>query len=350
MMKTRAFAFFTLSVLVLNLSGLALADTRRAKNIARQSNSLVGLLPASDGVATFDTKRFFNDALPKVLSANQPMLAKITGMVTDLTNSTGIDMRKFDHVAVGLTMKQTAAKSLDFDMVAITRGDINAGALISVAKIASNGAYREEKIGETTAYVFNVKDMAKKNAPKTPLKVPNDMLEKELDDFAKDLAIASLDRNTLVIGSLDRVKQTLERSSTVAPEISALLSAKESSVFTFAVRTPEGLEKLLPLENDELGKNVTSIRYLSGSMDVVAAGATLAVAAKTQTADQAKSLSEMLQGLQLFGKIFSNSKRADQQTYGRMIENANIAQRGNDVTMDFAIAQSDIDSIVSKLK
>ncbi len=349
-MKTRIFAFFTLSILVLNVTGLTFADTRRLNANSRQSNSLVALLPASDGVATFDTKRFFNDALPKVLLANQPMLAKITSQVTEMTNSTGIDVRKFDHVAVGVTMKQMVGKSLDFDLVAVTRGEINAPALIAVAKLAAKGAYREEKIGENTVYVFNVKDIAKKNTPAAVVKASNDMLEKELDELAKDMAVASIDRNTLVIGSLDRVKQTLERATAVAPEITALLSAKESSVFTFALRTPAGLEKLLPLESDELGKNVNSIRYLSGSMDVIATGATLAVAAKTQTPDQAKGLSEMLQGLQLFGKILSNSKRTDQQAYGRLIENANIAQRGNDVTLDLAIAQSDIDVMVAKIK
>ena len=350
MMKTRIFTFFTLSILVLNLTGLAFADTRPVKAKSRQSNSLVALLPSSDGVATFDTKRFFTDALPKVLSANQPMLGKIMSQVTEMTNSTGIDVRKFDHVAVGVTMKQTTAKNPDFDLVAVTRGEINAPALIAVAKLAAKGAYREEKIGENTAYVFNVKDIAKKNAPATVVQASNDMLEKELDELAKDMAVASIDRNTLVIGSLDRVKQTLERLTTVAPEITALLSVKESSVFTFALRTPGGLEKLIPLESDELGKNVNSIRYLSGSMDVVATGATLAVAAKTQTTDQAKGLSEMLQGLQLFGKILTNSKRTDQQTYGRLIENANIAQRDNDVTLDLAIAQSDIDVMVAKIK
>ena len=104
-MKTKAFAFFTLAVLVLNLTGLTFADTRRTKSKKRQSNSLVALLPASDGVATFDTKRFFNDALPKVLSANQPMLGKIMAHVNEMSNSTGIDLRKFDHVAVGIAMK-----------------------------------------------------------------------------------------------------------------------------------------------------------------------------------------------------------------------------------------------------
>lgn len=350
MMKTKAFAFFTLAVLVLNLTGLTFADTRRSKSKKRQSNSLVALLPASDGVATFDTKRFFNDALPKVLSANQPMLGKIMLKVNEMSNTTGIDLRKFDRIAVGIAMKQVTAKNVDLDLVAVTRGDINAGALIAIAKLASNGAYREEKIGETTVYVFNAKDAIKKNAPQTANAAKHDIFDRAIDNLTKELAVASLDRNTLVIGSLDRVKQTLGRQTTIAPDITTLLSNKESSVFTFALRTPDGLAKLMPLESDELGKNIDSIRYLAGSMDVAGAGASVAVMARTQKPEQAKGLSDMLEGLQMFGKILSISKRADQKIYGRMVENARIAHSGNDVTLDLLVPQADIDVLVATIK
>ena len=92
-MKTKALAFFTLAVLILNLSGLALADTRRSKSKKRQSNALVGMLPASDGVVTFDVKRFFNDAMPQILSANQPMLAKIMDHLKLIESKGGIETK-----------------------------------------------------------------------------------------------------------------------------------------------------------------------------------------------------------------------------------------------------------------
>ena len=349
MIKTKAFAFFTLAVLVSNLAGPTFADTKKSTK-TKQTNALVALLPASDGVAIFDAKRFLNDALPKVLSANQPMLGKIMLKVNEMSNTTGIDLRKFEQVAVGIAMKEVSPKNVDLDLVAVTRGDINAGALLAVAKLASKGAYREEKIGERSIYVFSAKDVVSKNAPKAANSKAQDIIERAIDKMTKELAVASLDRQTLVFGSLDRVKQTLDHQTTIAPDITDLLTARESSVFSFALRTPNGLAKLLPLESDELGKNIDSVRYVSGSMDVAAAGATVVAMARTEKPEQAKNLSDLLEGLQMLGKIFSNSKRGDQQIYGRMVENAKIANRGTDVTLDMVVPQADIDVLIAGMK
>ena len=67
-MKTRFFACVSISVLLLNVVGFGAFDTRTALAKKRQATRLVSLLPASDGIAVFDSKRFLNDALPQLLS------------------------------------------------------------------------------------------------------------------------------------------------------------------------------------------------------------------------------------------------------------------------------------------
>src|SRR5688500_16636998 len=129
-MKMRFFAVAAIAVLLSNIAVFA-----KPARVSRQAQSarLVSLLPASDAVAVFDSKRFLGDALPKVLAANQPMLGEIMAKLAEVESRTGIDLRKFDQVAVGATIKPGSGTNFDVLPVAIASGDINAGALIAVA-------------------------------------------------------------------------------------------------------------------------------------------------------------------------------------------------------------------------
>lgn len=350
-MKTRSFAAAIIAVFLLNFAGLAAADTRDIKVKTPQANRLVTLLPASDGVAIFESKRFLNDALPKLLSANQPMLGIIMAQITEMENRTGIDLRKFDQVAVGVAFKQKSAKEMDYEPVAIASGDINAGALVAVAKLASNGAYREEKIGDRTVFVFTAKGVMHKTTVKPGGSKIADAVDTSLQGLSKEIAITALDKNTLAVGCLPRIRETLDGKTHVAADLIDQLSQKETAVMSFAMRTPGGMSKILPLDNDELGMNLDSIQFLSGSVDVSSTGTSLQMMARTKKPEQAQGLKDTLDGLQIIGKaVFGSSKRVDQQVYGRMIRNAKFDIHGSDVTLDLLVPQADIDVLVAGIK
>lgn len=350
-MKTKTFAFSTLAVLVLNLSGLALADTRRAKSKKRQSNALVAMLPASDGVVTFDVKRFFNDAMPQILSANQPMLAKIMDHLRMIESKGGIDLRKFEQVAAGVTMKNGSGNKLSADPVVIARGSISTDSLLTAAKKAADGKFREEKIGDRNVIIFAAKDAAKKNVPAASGTVSPDIVNSVIDGMPNEIAMTSLDSTTLVIGSPERVRQTIDRTTSVSVDITSLLSNSETSVCTFAMRVPEKMAALVDLEKDELGKNINSIKYMSGSMDVTAVGASMALMARTAKPEQAKELFDMLQGLQMIGKSFlGGSKKTEHKVIARMLDTAKVTNRGTDVLLNLSVAQADIDLLVATIK
>ncbi len=350
-MKNRIFASFTVGLLLLNVAGAALADTKKKSAKKRVQNPLVAMLPASDGVVTLDVKRFFGDALPSILWGNQPLLGQILGKLDEVQAKTGIDLRQFESVAVGVAIKQIGPKEIDFEPVAIARGKINAGALMAVAKLASNGTYREEKIGGNIVYVFAAKEIASKNAPKPGNSKVAGAMEKAIDGLTKEIAVTSLDANTLALGTLPRVRQTLEKTTHVDAEVTNLLTRKSGAVLTFAAKTPAGLSKLMPLDNDELGKNLDAIRYMNGSLDVIGGNAVLQLMAKTVLAEQAQGLLETLEGLQLVGKAFlGEAKGADKQVYARMIDNAKFTRTGSEVNFELQVPQSDIDIIIGEKK
>lgn len=349
-MKTRFFAVAAITMLLLNAVGFAAGDTQRAQMKKREVTRLVSLLPASDCIAVFDSKRFFVDALPSLLSTNQTMLADVMDKLSEMETTTGIDLKKFSQVAVGISYKKVSAVETDFEPVAIANGDINAGALVAIAKLASNQTYRQEKIGERTVYVFTRQAIQSKRKPVANSQIAS-IIDKAVDSLVKEVAVVALDENTLVLGPLGRVRETIERKVPFRNNLIGMLSARESTVLSFAGKMNGGFIKMLPLDNDELGKNIEMIDFLSGSIDVAGNGTTFQARARTKKPEQAKMLGETLGGLQIVGEaILGASKRADQKIYGRLIKNAKIETRGTDLSVELLVSQAEIDSLLTFIK
>lgn len=336
-MKYRIITATILALLVLNLGGSTFADTKAKKG---NFNQLVSLLPESDAVVTFDVKRFFSGALPQILANNQPILNKITGHLDEIRTKVGIDVRQFDDVAIGVSMRQVAAKKYDTDPVVIARGQMTSASLIGAAKLASNAKYREERVGERVIYIFNIEKVA------TQAKQTADVLI-----AMTEIAVATLDGNTIAFGEPGRVRQTLEGKTRVGVDLTTMLQKDPGAIATFAAKPPAGLKAFMPLDNDELGKNIDSIKYVYGSANVAADVTSLHMTARTLQNAQATSLHETLAGLQALGKAFLGGAKADdKKVYFRLIENAKFSVKANEVNFDLAVPQADIDILVAQLK
>src|SRR5687767_4889722 len=136
-MRLKVLAFTIVAILVANMGGAVSADIhgkRSTKKVGANAR-LVAMLPASDAVAVFDAKRLLDDALPRVLSANQPVLERITGALTKIKDRTGIDVRTFDTVAAGVGYKKVSATETDYEpLVIATAAGLDFDALIAAGK------------------------------------------------------------------------------------------------------------------------------------------------------------------------------------------------------------------------
>jgi translation elongation factor EF-1beta len=349
-MKHKFFALTAVCLLLLNAVGTTFADTKSNK-VKRQTSQLVALLPESDAVMTFDSKRFISEALPQILSGNQTMLANILGRVDEMKAKTGIDLRQFEQVAFGVSAVKIKNNEYDFEPVGLARGQINAAALIAVAKVAAKGKYREEKIGDKTVYVFAVKELAEQNKPQTNDAKKNEMFDKIIGKLSREVAITAFDSNTLAFGTLPRVRQTIEAKTHVGADITNLLYKKQTSVMNMAAKIPSGISAFLPLDNDELGKNIDAIQYIYGAMDISGANTSVQLTARTRQNAQAQGLLETLEGLQIVGKaLLGGSRGADKQIYARMIENVKFSRNLNEISFDLDVPQSDIDVLIGEKK
>lgn len=353
-MKKKIFALLVACAFGINAASVAFAQVKTMES-ERQAQTLAASLPASDVVVAVNTQRLFNEGLPQVLSNNQPMLKKILDEMDKIKSQTGVDLRQFEQFALGIASRNVSAKEFNFEPVMLVRGSYNPAAMISLAKVALGGKYREEKVGDKTVYIFTpppAKVKPQGNTPqsnKSPAKnsVFEKAMEKMFADLSREFAVGAFDGNTLAIGSTARLRETFQTRTRIDAEVLDLVNRKPNALINFGARLPNGMSGIVNLENDELGKNIDSIRQISGALDVADGNAMVSLMAKTLKPEQAQSLKDTLEGLQMIGKAFLGSaKGADKKVFGRIVENARVTNNGSEVMLDLQVPQSDIDILI----
>jgi hypothetical protein len=343
-MKRNFIAYFAVIVASFGLIITASAQKRITRNVkpVEPVITLANSLPASDAVLNIDMKRMFEVALPQILTSKPTEFAKMNTKIDEIRSRTGIDVRLFEKVAVGLAVKQNGKKT-EVEPLVLAQGKFSSNALIALAKVAAKGKYREEKIGDKTIYVFNAKEIIEENAPKAKAS----MFDKVLAMFSSEMAVTSFNDNTLTLGSLVRVKEMFEGKSKVDAAVLALVNKKSNAIASFAASTPSGMSQFIDLDNDELGGILASIRTLNGSLDMGDGLAMLAISAKTVNAEQAAAMEDTLVGLQMVGKSLLGGMKSDKkQILGKMIDKVEIKRNINIVNLGLQIPQSDIDVLI----
>ena len=337
-------------VLVLGILGSFIAMGQGESSRTAGASPLVAMLPASDVIVLGDGKRFFGE-VPKVLAANQKALTELLAHLDQLQAKTGIDLRKFETFAAGASVTKLEGPGHKIAPVVIARGSVESAQVIEAAKKVAEGKAKAESVNGRTVYVVSSKDvieLAKKHAP---VSANNKKAEDKAAHMTEDLAIAAVDANTVVFGYASRVRETLEARSTVSNDLMALLGKKPAGIANFAARVPGGMSALLPLDNDDLGTVINSIKAVYGSADVANGQAAISLTAVTERADQAEELKGTLEGLKSLGQSFLGaSKAADKKLYAKLIAGVRLSNVGNELNLDLAIPQADIDALVSIIK
>jgi hypothetical protein len=343
-MKRKFITLFTVVIAVIGFSGLVSAQKRITRNV-RVTEPIVTLadsLPASDAVINIDMKRMIDVAIPQILASKPEEFAKMNTQIDEMRAKTGVDIRLFEKIAVGLSIKQFNKKT-NVEPLVLAQGKFSSNALIALAKVAAKGKYREEKIGERTIYIFDAKEVIEENAPKAK----SSMVDKLFTMFSNEMAVTAFDDNTLTLGSLSRVKEMLAGTSKIDATVLALVNKKAGAIASFAASTPSGMSQIIDLDNDELGNILASIRTLHGSLDMGEGSATLAISAKTVNAEQASAMEDTLVGLQMVGKSLLGGMKGDKkQIFGKMIDKVEIKRNINIVNIGLQIPQSEIDVLI----
>ena len=341
-------AFIAAFALIAANFAAVFAQNATTKNAA-PANDLVALLPASDIVAVADMRRLTTDALPQILASKPAMLAKINQDLDAFKAKTGIDVRQFERVAVGVKYDRAVAGKIDFAPVAVTRGNFNAAGLLGAAKIALSGKYREEKIGSRNLLVVSLKDVAAQ-MPQSKDPAKGDKMSQIIAKLTTgEVAFHAVDRHTLAFGDLKQVRAMIETNAKTGAnaELISLANRNPNAVLSFAGNIPPDLQSLMRFDNDEIGNILASLRQGFGSLDVSGGNANILFAARTETAEQAKNLKETLLGLQSLSGLLRARKSARNEVLADIAESLKISQTANEIELRAFVPQTALDRLLA---
>jgi len=326
---------FVVSLVLAGLTSAVIAQTRRgAASTTRQS--LLARLPASDAVAQVNIKRVLTEALPKLLASNSPKLAEIDSQIEQFKTRTSLDPRSFEELALGMKYSYPSAGTTKVETVAVARGVFNTSAMVAAGKQAANGKYREEKYQGKTIHIFTLDQQIK--------------LLGVLDLKITELAVTPLDANTLALGVLERVRNTISAGREGAranAELIALATQDPNAIAGFGGNVSAQLLQNLRIGNEAIAKDLSTVRQSYGSLVMTDKDLELLVAARTLDAGSARSLGDTVEGLKQFGALFTNRLSGIRGVLARSaLGNLKITTQGNELKIRTAVAQSDIAPLV----
>jgi hypothetical protein len=295
-------------------------------------------LPASDAVATVDVKRLLTEAMPRALDSNPTRLAEANAEIDRFKTRTGIDLRSFDRIAAGVRFDDTSSTGSEERKVAIARGSFNANAFVAAGRIAAKGKYREEKYEGKTIYIFTLEQQVK--------------LFGVMNMKIAELAVTPLDANTLAMGDPAGVRAAVDASlgrGRISSEMIQLATRRADALIGFGANLPPSVAQNLKIDNDEITKNIASIRQVYGSIGTTPAGFDMLAVARTGNADQAQSLNDTIAAAKQFAAVLASHVSRDNDK-GKLVKNAldnmKVTTNGNEVKITLELPQTDIATIV----
>jgi hypothetical protein len=314
------------------------APAKTSATTARTSattEELMGLLPASDLIASVDVGRAFNDLLPRLASLDIGGLEKMAREIQDFTARTGIDPTKVQNAVMGFNMAGTQANgAIIVQGIELDETKIDA-AIKSYKAEFKMTEYKGKKI-------FNI--ISKIKSPTAgPLSVKTD-----------ETAIVSLGQQKMVLGDLNAVKNVIdihsgEAKGGVTPEmLGALKETKETALVRFALNIPENLRQEAASQGD-LFKSVSTIKVILGAFDV-SNDFSLALDAIMRTASQneASELESGLKGLVSLVRGFFSGGDPKNDVFGQLLDQVKIGSKLADVSLSISLPRPLLDQFVKK--
>jgi len=334
--KTVASIFAVVSgVTIITLVSSLTFGGQKQKTTAAAPSNIASYLPASDAVAIVDVKRMLNETMPSILGSDQAKLAQANAEVDKFKTKTGLDLRQFNRVAVGMRYAYPNATTTKLETVAIAHGTFDAKDVSASARAAAPGKSREEKYRGLTITIINVNDQIK--------------LLGLWNMTISELAICPLDPTSLALGTLANVKAAIDagKSGRAPAELISLATKDPAAVIGFGANiTPELVSKL-DLGNDTIAKDVSSIKQAYGSVGSTQSDVTVMMVARTDSAGAAKNLGDTVEGLRQLGTMFigrlADPRRALAES---ALNNLKVTARETEVEIRTQVAAANLAALI----
>lgn len=255
------------------------------------AQSVITNLPESDAVATINMRRIVNEALPRLLTAEQ--MTGVQSVLAKAKQIAGFDIGNIESAVVGLRLNRSAPLSMP-SILFVMRGSFNADALVSLLKVGLSGKAHDEKYGAKTLTLLKMSDLMHSGGSKASPGV--------------EIAIVALDGNTLAAGIPAYVKAAVDADAgknRIKPELVQLVGREPESLIRIAGLVPPGLlAGLLPKEsqgNEEIARLAGSIEQIYIGLNMDAQAFPLSLMLKANKAENAHAIAGFLQSIAQFG-------------------------------------------------
>lgn len=350
---------------VLAITGFTQTKSEPASKTTQTSSDPLLSLPPSDGVVTVDVQRLLNEMLPRVLADDPSKLAQVNENIDKIKTRTGIDVRMFERIAVGMRFVNGAkADNLKVETVALARGGFNAQAMLTAGLLAKGSKYKytQQKYGGKTIYIFSSEDLfgkgevpqvtvgeeAKKAGGKAA-EIADSLLQRILN-FKGEVALVAIDTNTLAIGQPARVRAAIDAGAgrgRIDAAFAGLATRSPNAVMGFGLNVPSNSSRYFGFDNDQIATNIDAIRQVYGFVGSTSTGFEMQNFARTSTAAQALQVYNMLEGFKDLGGFFAASLSGDKAKLAQnALENLKITKEGQEVMIKLELAQSDVAMLV----
>jgi len=293
-------------------------------------------LPASDAITLIDVRRLLKETMPGILSGDQAKLATANAEIDKFKTRTGIDLRSFDRVVLGVRYTYPSARVTKLETVGIANGKFDATGIEAAAKNAARGKFRQEKYRGATILIFSINDRMK--------------LLGLWDMTINELAVCVLDPNSLAIGTVANVRAAIEtgkKGSRANGDLVLLASRDPKAVIGFGANVPRELMAHLNVGNDTIAKDINSIRQAYGSVASTANDVSVMLVARTDSADSAKNLSDTVTGLsQLGGMLVAQMAPPRKALAQSALNNLKITTSGTELEIRTQVAAASLASVM----
>jgi len=280
-------------------------------------------LPDADILVYINPQRLLNEVVPKVMPEKD--VAEMRKAFEEVKTNFNIDPTKVEYIVLAVRFKKPSG-DLKFqppEALVVTSGDISAETLIGLAKMATQGAMRDETYGAKTVGLMKIDPIAKE-AEKNPF----------LRGFS-EVGVVALNGNTFAAGTPAYLRSAIDAADgkgRISMETLNYLVRDSNALMSIAGRPLHSFAKSFGLFGTETTERAARCEtkmgdfYAAVTMD--ANNFMVRGAMNEDNPDTAKIVTNLFTGL--LGYATSELKDPVAQT---MLKHIVIAAEGDDITL-----------------
>jgi hypothetical protein len=295
-------------------------------------------LPEADVLFFINPQRILNEVVPKVLPAKDvEEMRKGFEMAKQMA---GVDPTKVDYIVLAVRVKKPTG-DLNFqppEIMAVASGDFSSEALMTLARMASQGKLRDQTYGNKTLGLMTI-DPIVKEAEKNPI----------LKSFT-EVGVVTLTPNSIAVGSPSYLRAAIdagEGKDRITAETLNSLVRDSNALISIAGRPFYAFAKAFGMHGSEVTARApkcdTRLGDFYASVTMDATNFMLRGAINEDNPDTAKIFSNLFSGLLRFA--LSNTKDPAMLS---LANNIAIAAEGDEVTVRADLPQQMVIEMVKK--